>query len=330
MAGTPTGLVIISPGAPETALYFIGASAVVNKVTNTYDITISLSSSNIPGLANLTVGGNPGPVPYVCAPGILCEDTVVGPYVDATNHRVGIGTSTPTVELDIEGSGPLVNIGGAGGSSVLNIINLTGTNPLELHTANAEGLTSYAHSNTSFRGSDFLLMRSRGTMAVPLAVQNGDALGYYQFGGYNGTTYTQASAIVSTATENWSGTANGSGLEIDVVTNGTTNQIAAITILNSGIVQIPVGLSFSVASSGITFKSGSNARTGTGTLSGGTLIIPNTSVTANSVIMVTGKGGGANIGALYVASQTAGVGFTVTSTNGSDTQSFAYWIFETN
>lgn len=83
---------------------------------------------------------------------------------------------------------------------------------------------------------------------------------------------------------------------------------------------------------GLTLKAGSNARTGSGTLSGGTLAVANTSVTTNSRIYVQDTGGGvlANIGALYIASQTAGTGFTVTSSNALDTSTFTYWIYESN
>lgn len=90
--------------------------------------------------------------------------------------------------------------------------------------------------------------------------------------------------------------------------------------------------SFSVVGAGQTYKAGSNARTGTGTLSGGTLAVANTSVTANSQIFVqdTSSGSLANVGSLVVSSQTAGTGFTVTSTNVLDASTFRYWIFETN
>lgn len=83
---------------------------------------------------------------------------------------------------------------------------------------------------------------------------------------------------------------------------------------------------------GLVLKTGSNARVGTGTLVGGTLAVANTGVTANSYILVQDTGGGivANIGALYIASQTAGTGFTVTSSNAIDTSTFKYVIIETN
>jgi hypothetical protein len=79
-------------------------------------------------------------------------------------------------------------------------------------------------------------------------------------------------------------------------------------------------------------KTGSNKRVGTGTLVGGTLAVANTSITANSQVYIQDTGGGvlANIGALFVASQTVGTGFTVSSSNVLDTSTFRYWIFEVN
>lgn len=84
------------------------------------------------------------------------------------------------------------------------------------------------------------------------------------------------------------------------------------------------------AGKGFQVKGGSNARIGSGTLVGGTLAVANTSVTANTAIFLTDQGGGviANIGSLYVASQTATTGFTVTSTNPIDTSSFKYLLIE--
>lgn len=111
---------------------------------------------------------------------------------------------------------------------------------------------------------------------------------------------------------------------------GTTgsSQNAYVTTVQIGT---PTGANFPL-SFGDTFKTGSNARVGTGTLVGGTLAVANTSVTANSYVFVQDTGGGvlANIGTLYVASQTPGTGFTVTSQNTLDTSTFRYYIFETN
>ncbi len=73
---------------------------------------------------------------------------------------------------------------------------------------------------------------------------------------------------------------------------------------------------------------GGNAKQGTGVLVAGTVTIANTSVTANSRIFLTTQTPGGTPGALYVSARTAGTSFNVTSTNGADTSTFAYEIFE--
>jgi hypothetical protein len=114
-------------------------------------------------------------------------------------------------------------------------------------------------------------------------------------------------------------------------TAGSSAFVCGMSIDNTNTISAPVGLKLSATSSTLTLKTGSNARVGTGTLVGGALAVANTSVTANSYVFVqdTGGGVGANIGALQVT-QSAGVGFTVTSTNALDTSNFRYFIIETN
>lgn len=64
--------------------------------------------------------------------------------------------------------------------------------------------------------------------------------------------------------------------------------------------------------------------TGAGTLSGGTVTIADTNITANSVIRLAHGARGGTPGAIYVSALTAGVSFAVTSTSGSDTSTFQY------
>lgn len=67
--------------------------------------------------------------------------------------------------------------------------------------------------------------------------------------------------------------------------------------------------------------------TGTGTLSSGAATVANTSVTANSKIYLTDTTNSiTNLGAISVATQTAGTGFTVKSSNVLDTSTFNYMI----
>lgn len=81
---------------------------------------------------------------------------------------------------------------------------------------------------------------------------------------------------------------------------------------------------------GLAVKGGTNARIGTATLAGGTVTVANTSVTANTQVILTPQGNGASgtPGSLRVSAKTAGTGFTVTSSSASDTQPFVYFLVE--
>lgn len=118
------------------------------------------------------------------------------------------------------------------------------------------------------------------------------------------------------------------GLDVQAMTAGGTNNYAIRTGL--GLCSFGDNILCSAVGKGLQIKSGSNAKIGTGALTGGTVNVSNTSVTANSVILVvdTTSGSLANVGSLVVSSQTAGVGFTVKSTNILDTSTFSYVIVE--
>lgn len=79
---------------------------------------------------------------------------------------------------------------------------------------------------------------------------------------------------------------------------------------------------------GLEFKAGSNARVGTATLVAGTVTVSNTSVTANSLILVTTQSAGGTVGGTYVTNKSAGVGFDIKSTSVLDTSVVAYLIIE--
>lgn len=84
----------------------------------------------------------------------------------------------------------------------------------------------------------------------------------------------------------------------------------------------------SSAGRGLRVAEGSNAKQGTSTLSAGTVVVANTSVTANSRIFLTAQTSGAAPGALRVSARTAGTSFTITSTSNTDTSVVAWEIFE--
>lgn len=149
--------------------------------------------------------------------------------------------------------------------------------------------------------------------------------GYGQAG--TNATITNAHGILI-PTQAIAGTVvNAYGINVVAPTGATTlNQAALFT----GDVGLTSGnLLINTAGKGISIKSGSNARIGTGTLSGGTATISNSSVTANTRVFLqdTTSGGLTNVGVL-TAVTTAGTGFVVTSTIALDTSTFNWFLVE--
>lgn len=79
---------------------------------------------------------------------------------------------------------------------------------------------------------------------------------------------------------------------------------------------------------GLAVKEGTNARMGTLTLTGATpVVVNNTSVTANTRILLTANAPGGTPGHFWVSARTAGTSFSVTGTAG-DTSTLAYLLLE--
>lgn len=78
----------------------------------------------------------------------------------------------------------------------------------------------------------------------------------------------------------------------------------------------------------ISIVSGTNQRAGNLTLVGGTLTVGNTTVTANTIVMLTRKTSGGTIGTAITYTISAGASFTVTSDNVLDTSTFSYLLIE--
>ena len=109
----------------------------------------------------------------------------------------------------------------------------------------------------------------------------------------------------------------------------------AINVLQSsgkfvvnGIGAISGNLDVFAVGSGLQVAEGSNAKQGIATLVAGTVTVANTSVTANSRILLTTQAPGGTAGFLVVSARVAGTSFTILSSNAADTSVVAYEIFE--
>lgn len=98
---------------------------------------------------------------------------------------------------------------------------------------------------------------------------------------------------------------------------------ASSVLLSSGDMDV------NSAGRGFRANEGANGKQGTiAAMTAGSIAVSNTSVTANSRIYPMRGAGGTNPGAWFVSAQTAGTGFTVTSTNAADTGTGWFVIFE--
>lgn len=121
---------------------------------------------------------------------------------------------------------------------------------------------------------------------------------------------------------------NGAGypprLLIDATGNtaiGTDTAAYKVTVAGGDIAAITAGGGFRI-------KEGANAKMGVVTLVSGTAIVNTTAITSNSRVFLTIQTPGGTVGTPYVATRTASVSFTVSSTSGTDTSSVAWVLIE--
>lgn len=69
-------------------------------------------------------------------------------------------------------------------------------------------------------------------------------------------------------------------------------------------------------------------KSGTAVLVGGTVVVADTAITVNSVILLAHKTKGGTAGAVFVSAKTASTSFAITSTSGSDTSTISYFILK--
>jgi hypothetical protein len=114
---------------------------------------------------------------------------------------------------------------------------------------------------------------------------------------------------------------------LSVAGNLSTTALGNITA--SGNITAQFGsLDLQTIGTGLKVAEGANAKQGTVVLAGAaTTVVPNTSVTASSRILLTSQVDGGTPGFIRVSSRVAGTSFTI-SALATDTSTVAYEIFE--
>jgi hypothetical protein len=100
---------------------------------------------------------------------------------------VGLGITNPLVKLSISGD------------------------------LNSERMTIYSSADPVVT-----LYHVNGTTTAPTPIVAGNNLGYYEFGGYDGTTSQRASWITGVATQAWTSTARGAGIAFSTTPDNST------------------------------------------------------------------------------------------------------------
>lgn len=103
-------------------------------------------------------------------------------------------------------------------------------------------------------------------------------------------------------------------------TNGSISITGSVNVFNGNIIANTLG-------TGLQVKSGANCRIGTDVLVAGTKAVANTSITANSKVMMSVSALGGTQGILSYT-KNIGVGFTINSSNAADTSTVDWFIVE--
>ncbi|HEX8607512.1 MAG TPA: hypothetical protein VF679_02605, partial [Pedobacter sp.] len=120
------------------------------------------------------------------------------------------------------------------------------TSPIsKLHVANETNDAIVIQVSSDSDSGEIAALRSRGTIAAPTAIMANDMIGSLTFAGYNGTVFTGASFIYSTAAENFTNLGTGSELKFSTTSIGSTGPSQRMIIKQNGYVGIGTEAPFS-------------------------------------------------------------------------------------
>ena len=111
-----------------------------------------------------------------------------------------------------------IGVGTSNYQGILSVLSSSSTQPF------------YGEAVSNSAGPFTLFQRARGTTGAKTAVQTNDYIGGFQGQGYDGSAYvtTTGGACALIATENWSGTANGTAVTFVATRTGTKTAYEAL------------------------------------------------------------------------------------------------------
>lgn len=236
------------------------------------------------------------------------------------------GSAGGTVTIS-GGGGTGTGSGGVGGAVTIQTGTAGGDN-----TANQTGGSfslSVGHSIGSAGGAQVQLTAGTGGIGTSTAGASGGNFAINAgTGGAGSSTGGGGGNVIIESGAGGSSTTPGTGGFIQFQTAATTSFTEKLRILAAGGVNIVNGLlNITTAGNGLAIAHGTNCKLGTSTLTSGSVIVANTSVTTNSLVFVSNNSPSGTIGALSVT-KTAGTGFTIASQSALDNSTIGWMIVE--
>lgn len=249
--------------------------------------------------------------------GTATASLVIGLDFQATNTSTGTITSAMGARIAVTNSG-----GGAITSSagVVVLAHTVATNNTYLllgtgtQPSGNYGIYSTSANENSI-GADADVSTILGRTRIDSRVSDTAYFSHYDNSG--GASYALAQGASGSTSVN----AASGGTVVLRVNNSAVLTIAAALVTSAQDFRLAL-------TKGIQIAEGSNASSGQATLVGGTVVVSTTKVTASSRIQLTTNVVGGTAGFLVVSARTAGVSFTILSSNGADTSQVAWVIIE--
>jgi len=217
--------------------------------------------------------------------------------------------------------------------------NITNSSSFVLHQTNSYNAVNFT-VNRSFTGlANPITEFDQSSSVIKFRVTGNDLTGGYNFRvnaradqSQDDTTKSGWSLFIKPNSPNCAGGFSTGTSELGIwrAIPGTSNIETVLNICDNKSIQIGSTANFTMlgVGKGIQIKEGTNAKQGTCSMVAGSCIVSNTQITANSRLFYNYQQCNTNIGILYESSRTAGASFIINNTNGANTCTIAYEIFE--